>query len=88
MGAEEANFLGGLAKQYGVKDFDPTVARKRFFQIFMEKVLCIEFLFHYFCFLFLEAENQQHSSFLIFISQCLDHPMCNSNAAFDWRFGF
>lgn len=38
-GAGEANFLGGVAKKYGVKDFDTTLAKKRFMQIYVAKVL-------------------------------------------------
>lgn len=38
LGAGEANFLGGVAKKYGVKDFDTVSAKRRFFQIYIEKV--------------------------------------------------
>jgi len=37
MGTGEANFLGGVAKKYGVKDFDVTAAKKRFMQIYVAK---------------------------------------------------
>jgi HAD superfamily hydrolase (TIGR01509 family) len=37
MGTGEANFLGGVAKKYGVKDFDPVSAKQRFFQIYIDK---------------------------------------------------
>jgi hypothetical protein len=36
--AGEANFLGGVAKKYGVKDFDPVSAKQRFFEIYIDKV--------------------------------------------------
>ena len=39
VGAGEANFLMGVAKKHGVKDFDVVLAKKRFFQIYVEKVL-------------------------------------------------
>jgi hypothetical protein len=38
----EANFLGGVAKKYGVKDFDPVSAKQRFFQIYIDKVRVFE----------------------------------------------
>ncbi|KAI5075738.1 hypothetical protein GOP47_0009814 [Adiantum capillus-veneris] len=37
MGTGEANFLGGVAKVHGVKDFDVSTAKSRFFQIYLEK---------------------------------------------------
>ncbi|MCO5572944.1 hypothetical protein L7F22_026705 [Adiantum nelumboides] len=37
MGTGEANFLGGVAKVYGMKDFDVSSAKSRFFQIYLEK---------------------------------------------------
>ncbi|XP_078435903.1 haloacid dehalogenase-like hydrolase family protein [Wolffia australiana] len=37
MGTGEANFLGGVAKVKGVLDFDPIAAKKRFFEIYLEK---------------------------------------------------
>lgn len=37
MGTGEANFLGGVAQVYGVKDFDVASAKSRFFQIYLEK---------------------------------------------------
>ncbi|KAH7434565.1 hypothetical protein KP509_06G023000 [Ceratopteris richardii] len=37
MGTGEANFLGGVARVYGVKDFDVASAKSRFFQIYLEK---------------------------------------------------
>lgn len=37
-GAGEANFLGGVAKKYGVENFDTTAAKKRFMQIYVAKV--------------------------------------------------
>ncbi|KAJ0038735.1 hypothetical protein Pint_22661 [Pistacia integerrima] len=33
----EANFLGGAASVKGVKGFDPEAAKKRFFEIYLEK---------------------------------------------------
>jgi hypothetical protein len=38
VGAGEANFLSGVAKKHGVKDFDVILAKKRFFQIYVETV--------------------------------------------------
>lgn len=35
----EANFLGGVASVKGVKGFDPEKAKKRFFEIYLEKVI-------------------------------------------------
>lgn len=35
----EANFLGGVASVKGVKGFDPEAAKKRFFEIYLEKVV-------------------------------------------------
>lgn len=37
MGTGEANFLGGVAKAKGVEGFDPEAAKKRFFEIYLEK---------------------------------------------------
>ncbi|GLT71599.1 hypothetical protein SLA2020_436050 [Shorea laevis] len=37
MGMGEANFLGGVASVKGVKDFDPQAAKKRFFEIYLDK---------------------------------------------------
>lgn len=37
MGTGEANFLGGVAQLHGVKDFDVSSAKARFFQIYLEK---------------------------------------------------
>ncbi|XP_062081822.1 protein SUPPRESSOR OF QUENCHING 1, chloroplastic isoform X1 [Humulus lupulus] len=37
MGTGEANFLGGVASVKGVKGFDPEAAKKRFFEIYLEK---------------------------------------------------
>lgn len=37
MGTGEANFLGGVASVKGVKGFDTDVAKKRFFEIYLEK---------------------------------------------------
>lgn len=37
-GAGEANFLGGVAKKFAVPNFDVIVAKKRFFQIYIDKV--------------------------------------------------
>ncbi|KAJ0038427.1 hypothetical protein Pint_22611 [Pistacia integerrima] len=37
MGTGEANFLGGEASVKGVKGFDPEAAKKRFFEIYLEK---------------------------------------------------
>ncbi|KAL6644960.1 hypothetical protein ACP70R_016568 [Stipagrostis hirtigluma subsp. patula] len=37
MGTGEANFLGGVARVKGVKDFDPESAKKRFFEIYLDK---------------------------------------------------
>lgn len=35
----EANFLGGVASAKGVEGFNPEEAKKRFFQIYLDKVL-------------------------------------------------
>ncbi|KAF9669845.1 hypothetical protein SADUNF_Sadunf13G0006800 [Salix dunnii] len=37
MGTGEANFLGGVANVKGVKGFDPETAKKRFFEIYLNK---------------------------------------------------
>ncbi|KAF0914937.1 hypothetical protein E2562_032848 [Oryza meyeriana var. granulata] len=37
MGTGEANFLGGVATLKGVKDFNPESAKKRFFEIYLDK---------------------------------------------------
>lgn len=37
MGTGEANFLGGVASVKGVQGFDPEAAKKRFFEIYLEK---------------------------------------------------
>uniref|UniRef100_A0A0D9Z6B2 Thioredoxin domain-containing protein n=1 Tax=Oryza glumipatula TaxID=40148 RepID=A0A0D9Z6B2_9ORYZ len=37
MGTGEANFLGGVAKLKGVKDFNAESAKKRFFEIYLDK---------------------------------------------------
>ncbi|XP_008246083.1 PREDICTED: NHL repeat-containing protein 2 [Prunus mume] len=37
MGTGEANFLGGVAAVKGVKGFDPEAAKKRFFEIYLDK---------------------------------------------------
>ncbi|KAG5232309.1 NHL repeat-containing protein [Salix suchowensis] len=37
MGTGEANFLGGVANAKGVKVFDPETAKKRFFEIYLDK---------------------------------------------------
>jgi len=37
MGTGEANFLGGVARVKGVKDFNPEIAKKRFFEIYLDK---------------------------------------------------
>jgi hypothetical protein len=37
-GLGEANFLGGVARVKGVKDFNPESAKKRFFEIYLNKV--------------------------------------------------
>ncbi|CAK7340522.1 unnamed protein product [Dovyalis caffra] len=37
MGTGEANFLGGVANVKGVKGFDPEAAKKRFFEIYLDK---------------------------------------------------
>lgn len=34
----EANFLGGVASVMGVRGFDPEEAKKRFFEIYLDKV--------------------------------------------------
>jgi len=41
----EANFLGGVASAKGVKGFDVNVAKKRFFEIYLEKVISLEILY-------------------------------------------
>lgn len=35
----EANFLGGVASVKGVKNFNPEAAKKRFFEIYLDKVI-------------------------------------------------
>ncbi|KAJ8752307.1 hypothetical protein K2173_003943 [Erythroxylum novogranatense] len=37
MGTGEANFLGGVAKVKGVQGFDPEAAKRRFFDIYLDK---------------------------------------------------
>lgn len=37
----EANFLGGVASVKGVKGFDTEAAKKRFFEIYLEKVIAL-----------------------------------------------
>ncbi|RWW60395.1 hypothetical protein BHE74_00032612 [Ensete ventricosum] len=37
-GVGEANFLGGVASVKGINDFDPEAAKKRFFEIYLDKV--------------------------------------------------
>ncbi|XP_021320322.1 NHL repeat-containing protein 2 isoform X3 [Sorghum bicolor] len=37
MGTGEANFLGGVARAKGVKGFNPESAKKRFFEIYLDK---------------------------------------------------
>lgn len=37
-GVGEANFLGGVASVKGVAGFDPEKAKKRFFEIYLDKV--------------------------------------------------
>lgn len=37
LGTGEANFLGGVARLYEVKDFDPVKAKARFFEIYIEQ---------------------------------------------------
>ncbi|KAJ8511102.1 hypothetical protein OPV22_001536 [Ensete ventricosum] len=37
MGTGEANFLGGVASVKGINDFDPEAAKKRFFEIYLDK---------------------------------------------------
>ncbi|XP_020264012.1 uncharacterized protein LOC109839950, partial [Asparagus officinalis] len=37
MGTGEANFLGGVASVKGVTGFDPEKAKKRFFEIYLDK---------------------------------------------------
>ncbi|XP_015874923.3 protein SUPPRESSOR OF QUENCHING 1, chloroplastic [Ziziphus jujuba] len=37
MGTGEANFLGGVASVKGVEGFDPEAAKKRFFEIYLDK---------------------------------------------------
>ncbi|CAI9786151.1 unnamed protein product [Fraxinus pennsylvanica] len=37
MGTGEAKFLGGVASVKGVKEFNPEVAKKRFFEIYLDK---------------------------------------------------
>ncbi|KAJ1297421.1 hypothetical protein BS78_01G374800 [Paspalum vaginatum] len=37
MGTGEANFLGGVARMKGVKDFNPESAKRRFFEIYLDK---------------------------------------------------
>jgi hypothetical protein len=38
MGTGEANFLGGVARKFGVPDWDVTKAKARFFEIYIGKV--------------------------------------------------
>lgn len=35
----EANFLGGVASVKGVEGFNPEAAKKRFFEIYLDKVM-------------------------------------------------
>jgi hypothetical protein len=35
----EANFLGGVASVKGVEGFNPEAAKKRFFEIYLDKVI-------------------------------------------------
>lgn len=35
----EAKFLGGVASVKGVKGFNPEAAKKRFFEIYLDKVI-------------------------------------------------
>lgn len=35
----EANFLGGVASVKGVENFNPEAAKKRFFEIYLDKVI-------------------------------------------------
>ncbi|XP_024359630.1 protein SUPPRESSOR OF QUENCHING 1, chloroplastic [Physcomitrium patens] len=37
MGTGDANFLGGVARKYGIKDFDTASAKKRYYQIYIGK---------------------------------------------------
>lgn len=38
----EANFLGGVASVKGVAGFSPEAAKKRFFEIYLEKVISLQ----------------------------------------------
>ena len=38
MGTGEANFLGGVARKFGIPDWDVTKAKARFFEIYIGKV--------------------------------------------------
>lgn len=42
----EANFLGGVASVKGVKGFDSEAAKKRFFEIYLDKVISLPFCFN------------------------------------------
>lgn len=41
----DENFLGGVASVKGVKDLDRDAAKKRFFEIYLDKVFMIFILF-------------------------------------------
>lgn len=48
----EANFLGGVASVKSVKGFNPEAAKKRFFEIYLDKVI-EQFFMCFFIFPFL-----------------------------------
>lgn len=43
----EANFLGGVASVKNVKGFSPEAAKKRFFEIYLDKVIEQFFMFFF-----------------------------------------
>lgn len=49
-GTGEANFLGGVASVKGVEEFNPEEAKKRFFEIYLDKVMSF-LLYPFICFL-------------------------------------
>lgn len=44
----EANFLGGVANVKGVQGFNPEAAKKRFFEIYLDKVIEVFHLYIYY----------------------------------------
>jgi hypothetical protein len=66
MGTGEANFLGGVARKFGVPDWDVTKAKARFFEIYIGKVR------HH-----LFKTSQMYPTDLIAVRQCsILHDKC------------